>query len=30
MDDLLLFPPSEKSHIATLGDLLKPLLKKWT
>ena len=27
MDDLLLFPPSKKSHIAKLEDLLKALLK---
>ena len=27
MDDLLLFTPSKKSHIAKLEDLLKPLLK---
>ena len=25
MDDLLLFIPMKKSHIAKLGDLLKPL-----
>ena len=27
MDDLLLFTPSEKSHVAKLEDLLKALLK---
>ena len=27
MDDLLLFTPTEKSHIAKLEDLLKALLK---
>ena len=27
MDDLLLFTPSKKSHIAKLEDLLKALLK---
>ena len=27
MDDLLLFSPSKKSHIAKLEDLLKALLK---
>ena len=27
MDDLLLFPPSKKSHIAKVEDLLKALLK---
>ena len=27
MDDLLLFTPSNKSHIAKLEDLLKALLK---
>ena len=27
MDDLLLFPPSKKSHIAKLEDLLKALLQ---
>ena len=27
MDDLLLFTPSKKSHIAKLADLLKALLK---
>ena len=27
MDDLLLFTPSKKSHIAKLKDLLKALLK---
>ena len=29
MDDLLLFTPSKKSHIAKLEDLLKALLKNW-
>ena len=28
MDDLLLFTPSERVHIAKLEDLLKALLKK--
>ena len=28
MDDLLLFTPSKRSHIAKLEDLLKDLLKK--
>ena len=28
MDDLLLFTPSKKSHIAKLEDLLKALLKE--
>ena len=27
MDDLLLFTPSKKAHMAKLGDLLKALLK---
>ena len=27
VDDLLLFTPSKKSHIAKLEDLLKPLFK---
>ena len=27
MDDLLLFTPTKKSHIANLEDLLKALLK---
>ena len=27
MDDLLLFTPTKKSHIAKLGDILKVLLK---
>ena len=30
MDDLLLFTPSEQSHMKKLEDLLKALLKKWT
>ena len=29
MDDLFLFTPSKKAHIAKLEDLLKALRKKW-
>ena len=29
MDNLLLFTPTKKSHIAKLEDLLQALLKKW-
>ena len=29
MNDILLFTPTYKSHIANLEDLLKVLLKKW-
>ena len=29
MDDLILFTPTRKSHIAILEDLLKPFLKIW-
>ena len=29
MDDLLLFTPTKKAHMAKLEDLLKALLKNW-
>ena len=29
MDDLLLFTPSKKAHIAKLEDLLKGIEKEW-